>query len=210
MVSTPDLAVAFFAALATFFAPCAYALLPGYLGVSVADRNPAPGVVGLLARGIAAGTGMLVVLGTAIGLAFVVGQEVVAAMAVLEPVVGVVLVGIGLVIVTGRGRSVHVSLPRRPVGLLGYGVFGAGYAVAAIGCVLPVVIGVVVHASTSGGAVAVAYVAIVTGWMIVATLAIGTGGTWLSERSIPGRTLYRISGGLLVLGGLGQLWVAFG
>lgn len=138
------LAFAVSAGLATFFAPCAYPLLPGYVGYYLTQDDAA--LAGAFARGAAASVGALVVLGGFGLLLLSAGQRLVSNLAVVEPVIGALLVVLGLAFLVGRGPSLHVLLPERRASVAGFGLFGGVYAVAAAGCVVPVVLGVLSQA----------------------------------------------------------------
>jgi cytochrome c-type biogenesis protein len=205
--------VAFGAGVATFFSPCAYALLPGYVGYYLAASEGGKGrspLVGAALRGLAAVVGVIAVF-AGIGLAVLVARPVVRpAIGVLEPVVGVALVAFGVAVLADRGPSWHVSLPARRESVLGFAVFGAVYAVAAAGCVAPFVLAIVAEALTlsAGGAflVLAAYTVGFAGLLLSATVAIAVGRDALFGRLANRQTLlHRTAGAALVLAGIGQL-----
>ena len=209
------LSLAFGAGVATFFSPCSYALLPGYVGyyVSVADDEGEDVLRGTASRGLAAVLGVAAVFAL-IGVAVVLARPLVEpAIRVLEPLVGVAFVGFGLVVVANRGAGWHVALPERRASLAGFAVFGAVYAVAAAGCVAPVFLAIVVRAvslpTVEALAVLGAYAAGFGVLFLAATVAIGVGRDALLQR-LAGHTetMFRAAGVVLVLAGLGQLYVA--
>jgi cytochrome c-type biogenesis protein len=107
--------VAFGAGVATFFSPCAYALLPGYVGyyASAAADDDRSVLAGSLLRGLAGLVGVVAVFGL-VGLGVVLVRPVVEpAIRVLEPVVGLAFVVLGLAVALGRVPAVHVLLPAR-------------------------------------------------------------------------------------------------
>lgn len=134
------------AGVATFFAPCAYPLLPGYVGYYL-GREEAD-VRGALVRGAAATTGALLVLLVAGGVLLSAGQRVLSRVGLLEPVIGAGLVVLGALMLAGRAPSLHVILPERRASVAGFGLFGGVYAVAAAGCVVPVFLGVLTQSLT--------------------------------------------------------------
>jgi len=154
------------AGVATFFAPCAYPLLPGYVGyyVQSVDADGAATTRGALARGVAAAVGALAVFAALIGVVYAFGRVAVAHVELVDPLVGVVLLGLGVATVLHRAPTFHVALPARRRSVLGFGVFGGAYAVAAAGCVLPVLGAVVLQALRFSPAGAVG---------VVATYAVG-------------------------------------
>lgn len=212
MVGVSELSVVIAAALATFFSPCAYALLPGYVGYTAHRTESAGAGTGML-RGLTAGLGVLVSLGLLTALFVLAGAQVATGIRYAEPGVGVVIALFGVLLVTGRAPSLHVALPERPRSTLGFGLFGAGYGLAAVGCSLPVFVGVIGIAATADAAAAVTlvslYVGIVVLLMIAVTVAAAVGaGTVLSRFSPHTGTISRIAGVVLILAGLGQIWVA--
>ncbi|MDL5362270.1 cytochrome c biogenesis CcdA family protein [Halalkalicoccus sp. NIPERK01] len=206
---------AFGAGVATFFSPCAYPLLPGYVGyyVSRAETGTRRPVGGALLRGLAAGAGVLTVFGALAALAVGVGQAGFERLVLFEPVVGAALVGAGLLVVLGRGPSLRVVLPERRTGVLGFAVFGAVYALAAAGCVVPVVLGVflgaVARPPLEAALVVGAYAGGVSLLMVAATVATGVGVALGTERLVGyGERLKRLAGAVMVVAGLGQLYLS--
>lgn len=203
------LAFAASAGLATFFAPCAFPLLPGYVGYYVhrSGTDP-PGV----ASAAAAAVGSLAALGVLAGLAFTLGRTLTAMIPRLEPVVAVALIGFGALILADRVPTVTVPLPQRPESVLGFGVFGALYAVAAAGCVVPLFVGVVAQASTlslpGGVAVLGVYAASVTAPLVGVTLLASAGlESWRALGRYTGG-MKRVAGGVMIAAGLGQLYLS--
>jgi cytochrome c-type biogenesis protein len=207
--------VAFGAGVATFFSPCAYALLPGYVGyyASAAADDDRSVLAGSLLRGLAGLVGVVAVFGL-VGLGVVLVRPVVEpAIRVLEPVVGLAFVVLGLAVALGRVPAVHVLLPARRTSIAGFTLFGAAYAVAAAGCVGPFLLAIVVRAVTlppaAAGTVLGAFVLGFGSVFLAATVAIGVGrDALLSRFGSRNETLVRAAGVLLVLAGLGQLAIA--
>lgn len=202
-------AVAFAASagLATFFAPCAFPLLPGYVGfyLQQADRPPAA------IAGLTAAMGAVLALGGVAALVFVVGRRLTSVLPLFEPIIGGLLVVFGVFVLSGRA-SPTVPLPKRPESLVGFGVFGAVYALAAAGCVVPLFLGVVAQASalppTRGGLVLGTYAATVAVPLLGVTLLSDAGvSTWRSFGGYTGR-VKQAAGALLVAAGVGQLYLS--
>lgn len=213
-MSAGGLAFAAGAGVATFLSPCALPLVPGYVGYYVAATERGHGrSAGVVVRGLAAALGALATLTVAGGLAVAVGRPATAGLSTLEPLVGVVLVGLGVVTLAGWEPARSVPLPRRRRDLTGFALFGAGYAGASVGCLLPVFLGVVVHALTLPPAAALAsigaYAAGVAGPLLLLTVAVGAGLDVTTGR-LAGRAvaLERLAGLVLVVAGIGQLVVA--
>lgn len=208
-------AFAFGAGVATFFSPCAYPLLPGYVGyyASRADVDEERPVGGALLRGVAAGAGVLAVFGALAAVAVAVGQAGFERLVLFEPVVGALLVGFGLLVLLDRAPSIRVALPERRTSVLGFGLFGAVYALAAAGCVVPIVLAVFLRAIAAppGEAALVvgAYAGGVSLLMVAATVATGVGVAAGTARLVGyGALLERLAGAVMVVAGLGQLYLS--
>ena len=97
MLDSATLGVVAFAVtsgVGTFFAPCAYPLLPGYVGYYLGEEDAS--LSGAVGRGVAAGVGALFALGAIAGVVVSVGQRLVANVVYLEPVIGLLLVVLDL------------------------------------------------------------------------------------------------------------------
>jgi len=108
------LAFALGAGVATFFSPCAYPLLPGYVGFYVSQtEGEDASLSGALSRGLIAGTGALVTLGVLLVAAYQIGHSTLSNITLFEPIVGALLVVFGLLIVFDRAPSLSITLPKR-------------------------------------------------------------------------------------------------
>ncbi|WP_416839432.1 cytochrome c biogenesis CcdA family protein [Haloferax sp. DFSO52] len=134
-------AFALSAGVATFFAPCAYPLLPGYVGYYLSREDA--DLSGAVTRGSVASLAALVVLAAVGGVLTLVSSRLASHLALLEPLVGGALVVFGLLMFSGRAPSLHVVLPEYRSSVTGFGIFGAVYGLAAAGCVVPIFLGVV-------------------------------------------------------------------
>jgi cytochrome c-type biogenesis protein len=230
------LAFAFGLGTATFFAPCAFPLLPGYVafflgrdvgapgpdvddGTGVSERRRAEpagsGWSGRLRSAVAVSVftslGLLAVFGALAAVVFVLGTRVLANVAILELVAGVVVVALGVAMLSGRTQTLaHVQLPERRRGPVGFFAFGVVYAVAAAGCTGSLFVGVVSLALT-GPATAVATFGAYAAGMVVLLLgvtllsALGR-DTVLRRLTSNTRTVTRLAGGALVVAGLIQVY----
>lgn len=209
-----SLSFAFTLGVATFFSPCAYPLLPGYVGFYVSQTEGQRATLGgAISRGLVAGVGVLATFLVLIGVAFVVGQGPLSRIALFEPIIGALLVVFGVLVVVGRAPSVSIPLPERRSSVLGFGIFGAGYALAAAGCVAPIFVLVIGHAfSYAAGPAAVilaTYVGAVVLLMIALTVASGMGILASAGRlAAYSGMLERLAGVLMIVAGLGQLYLA--
>jgi cytochrome c-type biogenesis protein len=202
------LAFAVSAGVATFFAPCAFPLLPGYVGFYVQNRDGG----GVLLPAAAAAGGALVAL-SAVGLVgFALGQAVVSHLALFEPVAGVALVLLGAALFTGRSPQLHLTLPARPRSALGMAVFGGVYALAAAGCVVPVLVGLLAQLLTlpltQGVAAFGTYSASVALPLVGVTLLADAGlDAWKDVGRHAGH-LQQAAAAVMILAGAGQLYLS--
>lgn len=202
---------AFSAGVVSFFAPCAFPLLPGYVGYYVSSVDSEVPFSGALARGGAAGLGAATVFA---GIALVVataGQTILNQIRYLEPMVGLALIGLGLLLVVDRVPTFHVPLPGRRTSVIGFGLFGAGYAVAAAGCYMWAFLAVIVQAMKlplAGSVLTIAaFAAGVAGLLLAATVAIAIGHD-VGAGTIPryADRIKPIAGVVIVAAGIYQLY----
>ncbi|MFB6118687.1 cytochrome c biogenesis CcdA family protein [Halosegnis sp.] len=207
---------AFAAGVATFFAPCAFPLLPGYvayyLGQDSVDRGPVARLQRAALVGGLTSVGFLLVYGLLAGIVAALGAGALRDVALLEPVVGALLIGLGVATAAGYSVGGHVPLPERRRSLGGFLLFGVVYAAAAAGCTAPVFVGVALVALSGTPATAVvtlgAYAAGMAATMLAVTVLSALGrdrALQLLSRST-GR-LARVSGGLLALAGVAQIYL---
>lgn len=206
---------AFGAGIAAFFSPCAFALLPGYVGyyVSAVESESAP-VAGALGRGIAASVGAIGTFAVLSAVAIGATSTFETVLPTLEPLVALALIGLGILVLWKGGLSVSVALPKRRVSVLGFGFFGAMYALAATACVLPLYLSITVVSidlSLYGTALVLsAYGGAFALLMLSATVAIAVGQQSLLDRfAAAGPRLTQVAGVVLVAAGFVQLYIAF-
>lgn len=210
---------AFAAGAATFFAPCAFPLLPGYVVYYLgrgdgSETTPLPARLGRAAVvGVFASLGFFVVYGALAGIVASLGAGALADIATLELVVGALLVVLGLAMASGRfDSSLHVRLPERRRSAGGFFLFGVVYGVAAAGCTAPVFVGLALFALGSGplGAAVVlgSYAAGMATLMVAVTLlsAVGRAGLVRTLSRNTGR-VSRLAGSLLALAGVTQIYL---
>lgn len=199
------------AGVATFFAPCAFPLLPGYIGYYL-DQQEQAGITNALIPGIAAASGVVVVFAVIGAIIFTFGHGLIEHITIFEPIIGAALVGLGLLMLSGHTPELNVMLPARPTSVAGFVLFGAVYAVAAAGCVVPVFIGVVGQALTlppaQGSATFAAYAASIALPLVGVTLLAGSGiDAWRDIGRYTDR-FQQIAAGLMILAGVGQLYLS--
>ncbi|GAB7008689.1 cytochrome c biogenesis CcdA family protein [Halorubrum trueperi] len=202
------------AGVATFFSPCAYPLLPGYVGfyVNSVDAESAS-VSGAGVRGVAAGIGVLATFALLAGATVRIGHSTLSNITVFETLVGGLLVAFGLLVVFGRAPSLSVSLPKRRSSVLGFGLFGAGYALAGAGCVAPIFLAVIARAialpTETATLVLAVYAGVVAVLMAATTVATGVGLISNANRVMAhAGTVKRVAGAVMVIAGIGQLYLS--
>jgi len=203
-----ELSLAVGAGVATFFSPCAYALLPGYVGMYLSDGEGTLRSDGM--RGLAAALGVLVVFAVTVAAVAAVGEAVQPWIGRIEPLTGLALVGFGVLLLGGSTFGWHLPLPDQRPGVAGFGIFGAVYAVAAVGCVAPLFFGLTLNALQAGptqaAVVLSAYGGTIALLLLAVTVAIGVGyeiaELKLARLSVVGQ---KLGGIVLVAAGIVQL-----
>lgn len=162
LMAIPKLGIVSLAVLAgaaTFFSPCAIALLPAYLTLNL---DPVPGVQSVrrrLGAGGRASLGLLVVLLSIAGSLLAVGSVARTVVPLFPPLVGVLLVGLGLAAMAKPQVFAWASrLPAIGATTSDTGVasgtrhfwYGIGYGACASGCLLPVLLQLGLTAALAG------------------------------------------------------------
>jgi len=182
------------AAVASFFSPCSFPLLPGYVThyLQLHAKRGGTKVQGALG-GVAAGFGIVVVYGLVGVVVIAAGAAASAFVPLLQPIVGVVLILLGVLTLTSKQfyflsnaiEKLRARLfgereedPRFYLSLFSY---GAGYGAAGFGCVAAPFIAATLYATTVGGVGAGAlaflvYSVIVVALMTGLTLALSIAG----------------------------------
>lgn len=217
MLSELRLGFAAAAGAMTFFAPCAYPMLPGYVAYYLGD-DTGDGRRARLRRAttvsVIASLGMFAVYLGLIGVVVAAGSEYLQRLVLLGAVVGVALIALGAAMLGGvtNGRLATVELPERRRSYRGYFAFGVGYAIAAAGCTAPLFVAVVLSSLTVGAGAALLTVGAYAGGqavMLVAVTAVtAIGRDSLLRRVVPrGPLLERAGGVLLIVVGFVQLYL---
>ncbi|MBI4280126.1 MAG: cytochrome c biogenesis protein CcdA [Armatimonadetes bacterium] len=165
MPSLSLLSLAFSAGMIATLNPCGFAMLPAYVSYylgreDVPQPSPANGLLRGLAGGLVMTTGVLCALGL-VGLVIsAAGTAVMRYAPWAGAVIGVVIAALGVLMLARRSLSislpVHNPLAARPdlvsrPGYRAFFLFGTGYAVASLGCTLPIFLVVVTQALSAGG-----------------------------------------------------------
>ena len=145
---------AFLAGMVASVNPCGFVMLPTYISYHLGNEEEGFYRRSLLeraGRGLllgAAATGGFIAVAAAVGLVVAAGgQWLTSTFRFFGAVLGVVLLGLGLWLLIGRGKlalmaasRVHVS-PRRNLGNVV--AFGAAYSISSLSCTLPIFLAVV-------------------------------------------------------------------
>ena len=219
-MDTSTLLVALTAGMVAAFNPCGFALLPAYLALFLGDQAGArstSSVARALAVGAAVTAGFVAVFGLAGILISGFAVQVSAWMPYATVVVGPLLVGLGVWLLSGRELTVRLPRWSRSTdqGLVGMFTYGVIYATVSLSCTIPVFLVAVVgtfRADTfvAGVAVLLAYAAgmgLVLTALAVALALARDGVVQRSRRVLP--WLNRISGALLVVAGAYVTWYGY-
>jgi cytochrome c-type biogenesis protein len=218
---------ALLAGFASFFAPCAFPLLPGYMAYTLSLRNQGPpGAASkrslhALAPGLAAATGILLVYAVFGLLAALLGSSARGWLPLLQPTIGVLAIILGIALLLGAtmtrivaplqqgvDRLVQLVTRRsRPGTLTGYFSYGLGYGAAAAACTAPVFMTLILAGFlidwTTGLQVFFVYAGTAAALMVLVTLlAVHAQGLLARQNGNVVGTLNRASGIILIGAGL--------
>lgn len=209
-------AFGFLAGIGAFFAPCAFALFPGYISYYLAATGEEGGVGRSMGLGLACAGGsatFFALVGAAVTL---LGGVVSPYLIATKPFIALGVVGLGAVLLADV-RMPSLALPwgrwsgggARGLPLtLGIYLYGFGYALASTGCTLPIYVSITVIPLTSGysGAALATFLAFALAMalmMLLTTLLVGLAKANLL-RTLQTSTVWikRGSGLVLILAGL--------
>ncbi len=216
-------ALGFLAGIGGFFAPCAFALFPGYVSYYLSASGDSGSVRRSLGLGVACAAGatlFFALIGIAIPL---VGGAISPYLIAMKPAIALGVVALGVVQVLDV-RMPSLALPLGvtaqrgvPIGIAVF-LYGFGYALASTGCTLPLYVSITVLPLTSGfsGAALLTFLAFASAMailMLITTLLVG-----LAKQQLVATFqrwtgwVKRASGVVLILAGLylGYYYVAAG
>lgn len=165
-----------------FLAPCAVALLPGYI-LAFISRNPESGtnISALLGRGFKLASlsilGILIIYSIAGAMIVLAGQVLKDYMKWITIGMGGILIVLGILMLLGRSISfsfnIQNSNPKTEA--IEAFIFGIGYAIGALGCLFPLFLIVATQAMAAetvweGSSYILAYFAGISGMMILSVL----------------------------------------
>ena len=216
-------AFGFVAGVGAFFAPCAFALFPGYISYYVTSVGPGRESVGRsLALGLTCAGGSALFFALT-GLAItIVGGAISPYLIATKPVIALAVALLGVVLVADV-RLPAFAVPIGAVGArlppaAGLFLYGFGYALASTGCTLPIYVSIIVLPLTSGFAGAAlftfaSFASAMALMMLLTSLLVGLAKASLLRR-LQASTVWikRVSGVVLIAAGvyLGYYYVAAG
>ncbi len=216
-------AFGFVTGVGAFFAPCAFALFPGYISCYVASTGTGSEGAGrslMLGLSCAGGSTVFFALtGAAITL---VGGPISPYLIATKPIIAVAVVLLGIVLLADiRLPSFGVPIgglgPRLPPAAALF-LYGFGYALASTGCTLPIYVSIIVLPLTSGfaGAALLTFASFAVAMalmMLLTSVLVGLAKASLLRR-LQASTVWikRASGAMLIVAGLylGYYYVAAG
>ncbi|MEX0647485.1 MAG: cytochrome c biogenesis protein CcdA [Balneolaceae bacterium] len=165
-----------------FLAPCAVALLPGYIAAFISRNSQAdPGIGTRMARGLKLALlsilGILIIYAIAGGMIIAASQLLKDYMKWITVGMGIVLVILGVFMVAGKNISfsLNVNNPTHKSEAVEAFIFGIAYAIGALGCLFPLFLVVATQAMAAptawqGASYIGAYFIGISGMMIAVIL----------------------------------------
>ncbi len=229
IVSLPIVAVAFVAGVASFFSPCSFPMLPGFIGyyLSQEEEGQSAGKSkrSPIKTGIIAASGLLLVYLILGALALLIGMQLGSVLTDLLPVIAIILIILGILMLTNvqyyriinpisnffGGISSKAedggAAGGMPTGSGGMFLYGIGYGAAAAGCTLPLVIGTFLIALSSGLLIGLIVVLVFSfsaaGLMVLVTFLVGTSrDTVVNKLKASTETIKKLGGLLMIVGGI--------
>jgi len=216
--------LALMAGLVCFFSPCAFPMLPGYMTIYL-QSNEAGGYRKAAAGGTVAAMGIFLVY-AAVGLIVVaLGAAILPYMNFMQPVIAVILYGLGVLMLTPFQISTGKFLDRVQSAQEGKGfyfslfLYGVGYGAASQACTAPVLMGAVLAGFQKGSiliGVGVLLLACTVAFLLMVGVTLLVAG---SKKAIIGKLkasteiIKKISAVVLIIAAiyiLVEYWLAFG
>ncbi len=216
-------AFGFVAGVGAFFAPCAFALFPGYISYYLASTGTSSESAGRALRfGLACASGSAVFFAIVGGAITLLGGAISPYLIATKPLIALAVVLLGVVLLADV-RLPSLALPLGAVGRrlppgAGLFLYGFGYALASTGCTLPIYVSMIVLPLTSGfsGAALLTFLSFASAMalmMLLTSLLVGLARVSLLQRLQASTVWIKRAGGLvLILAGLylGYYYVAAG
>ena len=153
--------MAVLAGVASYFSPCSFPMLPGYMTYYLRDSQVKESYGKAAAGGAVAGMGIMTVYGVIGVVAVAAGNIVMKYVTYLQPIIGVVLLALGVLMLTplqffNSGKFTE-SMQNRMQGkgyYFGLYLYGLAYGAASQGCTAPVFIAIILIGFLSGSLMA--------------------------------------------------------
>ncbi len=215
-------ALAFGAGMVATVNPCGFAMLPAYLGFFVgSDSTDRPGR-DRIARALVVSGSMTAGFITVFGIVGLLVQTVASSiddhLSKVTIVIGIILVGLGAWLLSGRElrvRGPRIQRGGRDGTVLSMYLFGISYATASLSCTLgPFLVAMTPTFRSSGVAAGfIAFVAYALGMgLVIGAVTVALAGAqqaWVSRLRSIGPAVNRISGAFLVLAGAYVAWYGY-
>jgi cytochrome c-type biogenesis protein len=149
------LGFSFLAGMVSFFAPCSFALFPGYAAFYLGaedDKKEHPAKLGIVAS-----AGVITFFILLSGIIIIVGKGIIRYLGYIAPAIGFIIMILGLILLAGysfktgliqrlldRFRSEETRSKRNIY------LFGFGYGAVSIGCTLPLLFAMIIVPLTAG------------------------------------------------------------
>ncbi len=209
-------AFGFVAGIGAFFAPCAFALFPGYVSYYLASsgdgrERPARSIL----VGLACAAGSMAFFALVGGALSLLGGAISPYLIATKPFIAFAVAALGLALVADvrlpalpRPRASRGGADRQLPFALGAFLYGFGYALASTGCTLPIYVTMIVLPLTSGyaGAALLTFASFGSAMalmMLLTSVLVGLARTsLLSQLQASTVWIQRASGAVLILAGL--------
>lgn len=215
------------AGVASFFAPCCFPLLPGYMAYTLSLGSPEtrPRVRDAVIPGLAAASGVLLVYAVFGLIVAALGESASPWLPLLQPLVGLLAILLGIALLAGLSMERLIAplqhgidrIRRRITGsetegtLSGYFGYGLGYGAAAAGCTAPIFLQLTLISLAVGPGTGLRIFAVYAGvaalLMVLVTLLAVVARTWIQRRA--GRIVQvvtRASGVVMIAAGIYLVW----
>ena len=205
------LGFSFLAGMASFFAPCAFALFPGYVAFYLGtegEKREHPAKLGILAS-----SGVISFFILLSSIIIVVGKGIIQYLGYVAPTMGFILIILGLILFAGysfKTSLIQKVLDRlkskEPRAKRNIYLFGFGYGAVSIGCTLPLLFAMIIVPLTTGKILTV-FLSLLVYSMAMSLLMIFTTYliTWSEDKLI--KKMLRSSGTIKKFSGLALILI---
>ncbi len=207
------LGFSFLAGTVSFFAPCAFALFPGYTAFYLGledEKKEHPAKLGIIAS-----LGVITFFIFLSIIVIIIGKEIIKYLGYIAPTIGFILIILGLILFAGysfKTNLIHKTLDKLKSKEIrskrNIYLFGFGYGAASIGCTLPLLFTMIIVPLTTGKILNVflsllVYSIAINILMIFVTYLVAWSENNLIKKMVKStRTIKKLSGlALIIIGG---------